>query len=61
MNNNIDQIIAYEQGELNDDQIINLFQELIDNGKVWSLQGHYGRTAKQLILAGHCVPKLKLD
>lgn len=54
MTNNIDQIIAYEQGELNDDQTIALFQSLIDSGLVWSLQGHYGRTAKQLILAGYC-------
>jgi len=47
-------IIAYEQGDLDDTESIELFQHLIDNGMVWSLQGHYGRTATRLIEAGHC-------
>lgn len=53
---NIDQIMAYEQGDLNKDQIIALFQELIDNGMAWKLQGHYGRTAQRLIEDGYCHP-----
>lgn len=53
----IDQIIAYEQGELDDDQIITLFQDLIDSGLAWQLQGHYGRTASALIDAGYCTQK----
>ena len=47
-------IIAYEDGELDQDQIVDLFQTLIDNGMAWSLQGHYGRTAKYLIEEGLC-------
>lgn len=47
-------IIAYEQGELNNEQIVELFQRLIDNGMAWSLQGHYGRTAMELVKAGLC-------
>lgn len=47
-------IIAFEQGELNDEEVIELFQHLIDNGHAWSLQGCYGRTAKALIEGGHC-------
>jgi hypothetical protein len=51
----INQIIAYEQGELDEEGIIDLFQELINSGMAWKLQGSYGRTAKALIDAGYCV------
>ena len=29
---NLDQIIAYEQGELDEEQILELFQDLVDSG-----------------------------
>lgn len=47
-------IIDYEDGQLELEQIIELFQEIIDTGLVWQLQGHYGRTAKDLIEQGYC-------
>lgn len=50
----LDNIMAYEQGELGEDEIIALFQDLIDSGVAWSLQGSYGRTAAALIEAGYC-------
>ena len=48
----IDQIIAYEQGGLDDQETLALFAELIKSGQVWSLQGHYGRAAAALIDGG---------
>jgi len=50
-----DKIISYEMGEMELDEAVELFQELIDNGMAWSLQGSYGRTAVALIEAGQCV------
>jgi hypothetical protein len=52
----IDFIIAYESGELDDNDIIVGFQHLIDDGTVWTLQGSYGRQAQRLIDAGYCDP-----
>ena len=48
----IDQIMAYEQGELDEDETIELFAVLVETGMAWQLQGSYGRTAMQLIDAG---------
>ncbi len=45
-------IIAYEQGELNDQEVVCLFAELVRSGLAWELQGHYGRTASALIKEG---------
>lgn len=48
-------IMAYEGGELDDEEeLIAGFQQMIDSGVVWKLQGHYGRTAQALIEAGYC-------
>ena len=51
----LNQVIAYEQGELDEEGIIDMFQELINSGLAWKMQGSYGRTAKALIDAGYCV------
>lgn len=53
----VDKIMAYEAGELSEEATIELFQELINSGLAWQLQGHYGRTAKGLIDAGYCIAK----
>ncbi len=53
----VGQIIAFEQGDLSDEDTIELFQHLIDNGMAWKLQGFYGRTAQGLIDAGYCHAK----
>jgi hypothetical protein len=52
MSDLLDKIIKYECGELSEVDTISLFSELIKTGQAWSLQGHYGRTAKSLIDQG---------
>jgi hypothetical protein len=54
MDNLIDKIIDYEMGTLTESETISFFQELIDGGLAWSLQGRYGRTAHALIEGGYC-------
>ena len=53
----VDKIMAYESGEMKEEEMIEFFQGLIDSGLAWQLQGHYGRTAWALIEAGHCHQK----
>ncbi len=51
----IDSLIKYENGEMETiEELTSFFQELIDSGVVWQLQGHYGRTAIALIEKGLC-------
>jgi hypothetical protein len=53
----VDKIIQYETDEMSTPELIEFFQELIDTGEAWRLQGHYGRMAKELIRSGYCHPK----
>ena len=46
------QIIAYENGELPNEDVYALFQFLLDSGMIYSLQGSYQRMAEDLLLAG---------
>ena len=48
----LDRMMAWEQGELDQEQEVELFQELVNNGLAWQLQGCYGRQAQRLIDAG---------
>tara|TARA_R100000657_G_C4569350_1_gene35553 strand:- start:331 stop:516 length:186 start_codon:yes stop_codon:yes gene_type:complete len=50
----VEKIIQYENGDMSIDEIVSFFQELIDSGLCWRLQGHYGRMAKNLIEDGLC-------
>mgnify|MGYP003131683931 CR=1 FL=1 len=46
------QIIAFENGELENEEVYALFQFLLDSGMIYSLQGSYQRLAEELLLAG---------
>jgi len=50
-------IMAYEDNKLTEQEIVELFQHLVDTGIAWELQGSYGRTAMALIEAGKVVRK----
>ena len=50
----VDNIIRYESGLMEEEDVILFFQELINTGMAWKLQGHYGRTAMHLIETGLC-------
>ncbi len=50
----LDQVVKYESGQLDEPTTIELFQSLIESGLAWSLPGNYGRTASELITLGVC-------
>lgn len=49
------QIMLYEEGQLDEESVIDLFQFLVNTGLAWSLQGSYGRTAIALIQEGKVI------
>lgn len=50
------QLMAYEAGELDDDQTLELFQSLVNSGLAWKLQGSYGRAAQRYLDCGLISP-----
>lgn len=52
---NITDIIDFENGAMDQEQVIEFFQGMINSGVVWELQGFYGRTAMALIEDGYCL------
>ena len=53
----IQTIIAFENGDLEEDEVVELFQNLVDTGLAWKLQGSYGRMAANLIAQGLVAPR----
>lgn len=49
-------ILNYEEGNLGETEELTLFQDLVNSGLAWQLQGHYGRTASSLLRAGLISP-----
>lgn len=49
----VDKIMRYEEGDMDEEEVIEFFQEMVHSGIVWQLQGSYGRAAAALIEAGY--------
>ena len=52
----VEQLAAWTEGTLEEDEVIALFQELVDTGHAWELDGHTARTATELMEAGLVTP-----
>jgi hypothetical protein len=53
----LDQCVAWENGELDHNDTVLLFADLVRTGHAWRLQGYYGRTAQRLIIRGWITPE----
>ena len=53
----VDQIMKYEDGLMEWDEVVDFFQELLDSGFIMHLKCHYQRTAQTLINAGQIAYK----
>lgn len=52
----VEKLLHYESGQMPPGEQRALFQELVDSGLAWRLQGHYGRAAARMIQAGELMP-----
>ena len=58
------QLLKWTTEGLDEEDTIELFQQLIDSGLAWQLEGHIGRCAMDLINSGdchHCEPQQRFD
>jgi len=60
MKDTVSNIIAYESGEMPEEDVVPFFQSLVDSGMAWKLQGSYGRAAVSLIEQGLVKPTTPL-
>lgn len=54
---NVSKIMAYEAGEMTQEEVVEFFQELLDDGSLYCLQGSYHRMAACLLDGGLIVRK----
>ena len=52
----VDRLIAYEEGQIPEDQEVAFFEHLVETGACWQLPRHYQRVAATLIEAGLIKP-----
>ena len=48
----VNQLIAYEEGQITHDEEVSSFEHLVETGVCWQLSGHYQRVGATLIEAG---------
>lgn len=48
----ISKLIKFEEGQMEEQETLDFFQDLINTGMAWRLQGYYGRMAAHLIDQG---------
>lgn len=51
-----ERVLLYETDQMSEQEMISMFQDLVDTGMAWKLQGHYGRTSMILLDAGVIAP-----
>ena len=47
-----DRLNAWIDGSLDEEEIVQLFQELVDSGAAWKMDGYVGNTIRGLVEAG---------
>ena len=52
----VDRLIAYEEGQITEEQEVAFFEHLVETGTCWQLSGHYQRVGATLIEAGLIKP-----
>jgi hypothetical protein len=57
----VDQLIAYEEGQITEDQEIAFFEHLVETGTCWQLAGHYQRVGATLLEAGLIKPPERVE
>ena len=59
--NLINSLLQYEGGEMKNEEFFYLYSFLIKTGRVWQMQGHYGRQARQLMDNGYISANGKIN
>lgn len=49
-----DMLVKLDQGELSNEDVVNLFQMVITDGRIWRMAACWQRLAGKLIEAGYC-------
>ena len=48
----LEKLMRFEAGDMDEAETIDFFQDLVNTGMAWKLQGYYGRVAAHLIDQG---------